>query len=154
MFSLLVLLMCLLLDPGVQASTNTDPRGPSPPSAPEGPVAAPPGSFQFHTTQVLRHNYGVVFEKQPRVLLNGHTSFRLYFQVPRPTLPDFPKLPQVSTCPQTSQPSARCQSIAALRGAFMSTYQLMVADIKVTNAAIRALLPHPLTPVAVSRVTK
>ncbi len=50
--------------------------------------------FDFTTHTIMRQNFGVLFHKQPRTLLNGISKFRLYFKVERVQLPDFPAIKQ------------------------------------------------------------
>ena len=50
------------------------------------------GGFQFHSEQILRQNYGIVFQKQPQILLNGYSEYKLYFRIPRIQTPNFPDL--------------------------------------------------------------
>ena len=56
------------------------------------------GEFQFHLEQILRQNYGIVFDKQPQILLDGYSEFKLYLRIPRIQTPNFPDLERELRC--------------------------------------------------------
>lgn len=130
------------------------------PALPQNSPSDSPTDFQFHVETISRHNYGTIFRRQPRVLLNGYSDFKVHFQIPRITLPDFPKpTQQVSTCSdqeviKDDSATLVCQSLAVLQGSFLHMYQSLVNEAKYQNNAIRALLTNPITPTVAKRLTK
>ena len=109
--------------------------------------------FGLTTTTILRQNYGALFIKQPKILLNGISKFCLYFKIPRIQLPNFTALNQtIRNCRSNSGLS--CDWIQVLDGIFRNLYGHLRDQARINNRIINPFLSDPMTPASVRRLYK
>ena len=95
--------------------------------------------IHLHTGLISRHNYGGTFTKIPKVLMSGHSSYDVIFQVP------------ILRSPRSILKSTyvRCQAAIScpneLSEAASNQFNSLVDEIESTNDNIRNLLHEPIS---------
>ena len=106
------------------------------------------GEFQFHLEQILRQNYGIVFDKQPQILQNGYSEFKLYLRIPRIQTPNFPDLERELRCKWVNNMKQKvienvCTHLQVLQDVYLQTS--LVDEAKYMNQAINVQLNDSIT---------
>ena len=116
------------------------------------------GGFQFHTEQILRQNYGIIFQKQPQILLNGYSEFKLYFRIPRIRIPNFPELDRELKCwvkhDNDEKVENVCEQLQVLQNVYLESYKTLVEEAKYMNNALNIQLSEPISTKQAARMTR